>query len=252
MKNLVKRIIHKIGKIFLMPFLQPEFTRITERLEKIDFELHPTIFMSSEINGNKSFSDIFRGDEKMIKNRHKVYVSLLSKCKKVADLGCGRGELLELLSERKIGCIGVDNDVDMVKVCKSKGLNVLKKDASSFLHSSVSIDAVCALQFIEHLTVDQLNVFLELCYKKLPQKGILLLETVNPHCFPALKMFYTDPSHTKPVFPEVLEYLLKKQGFREVNIRLLHSVFDSSKKSLPLKSNGNIFEFADYSAYAVK
>ena len=56
--------------------------------------------------------------------------------------------------------------------------------------------------------------------------------------------FYMDPSHIKPVHPELLKYLAQKTGFREVEI--VYTECSRVPKSIPaleLEIEGNVEEF---------
>ena len=47
-----------------------------------------------------AFEDIFRGPEHFIRDRQRRYLDLLGDREPVLDIGCGRGEFLDLLRER--------------------------------------------------------------------------------------------------------------------------------------------------------
>ena len=60
------------------------------------------------------FEDVFRLSEDVIRERQRPYVSLLEGRQPVLDVGCGRGEFLELLRADGIAARGVDLDPGMV------------------------------------------------------------------------------------------------------------------------------------------
>jgi SAM-dependent methyltransferase len=51
----------------------------------------------------------------------------------VLDIGCGRGELLDLLAEVGVPAGGVDLDASMLARCEAKGLDVELGDAVAVL-----------------------------------------------------------------------------------------------------------------------
>src|SRR5262249_14698603 len=130
---------------------------------------------------------------------------LLKKHAKVVDLGCGRGELLDVLGAAQIPAIGVDSDASMVARCRANGHTVVEADALTFLREQpdASLPAIVAIQVVEHLPYDTFVAFLEESRRKLTPDGQLIFETVNPHCLEAFKTFYTDLTHQRPIFPEV-------------------------------------------------
>jgi SAM-dependent methyltransferase len=162
-----------------------------------------------------AFEAIFRGSEKLIRARQETYLPLLAASSPVLDVGCGRGELLELLGEAGVAARGVDLDPAMVTHCRDKGLAVEVADAVAYLEGleDGSLGAIVAAQVIEHLTYEELLRFFYITRAKLRPKGRLLLETVNPHAAHALKTFWVDPTHHHPVFPEVVLALCRIAGY---------------------------------------
>lgn len=162
------------------------------------------------------FEDVFRGSEQQIRERLSVYVPLLAGHGPVLDVGCGRGEVLEVLRDAGIEARGIDLDPAMVRRCHEKGLDQVEvADAVGFLQSAAagSLGAVFAGQVIEHLSYDALVSFIGAAHRALRTDGLLVMETVNPHCSQALKHFWIDPTHHHPLFPEVVLVLSRIAGF---------------------------------------
>jgi O-antigen chain-terminating methyltransferase len=172
------------------------------------------------------FEEKFRGHRADIKQRQLVFIPYFEACKTVVDIGCGRGEFLELIREQGIIGKGIDIDKDMVSFCKSRGLNVDEIDAISYLETieDKSIDGIFIDQVIEHLDPDYLIKMIDLCYKKLIFGGILIAETVNPLSFASFANFYIDLSHKRPMHPDTLRFILGFVGFREMEIKFLSPV----------------------------
>lgn len=162
-----------------------------------------------------AFEDVFRLSEDVIRERQRPYVALVSGRRPVIDIGCGRGEFLELLREAGVPAFGADMDPGMVARARSKGLDVRQEDGLETLASQDdgSVGAVFAAQLIEHLPYERVITFLRLSLQKLAPGGMLILETVNPHAPGALKNFWFDLTHQHPVFPEVLLTLCRAAGF---------------------------------------
>jgi 2-polyprenyl-3-methyl-5-hydroxy-6-metoxy-1,4-benzoquinol methylase len=162
------------------------------------------------------FEDTFRGSEELIRGRQKVYVPLLEAHAPVLDIGCGRGELLELLRDADIPAHGIDVDRAMVAHCRAKGLtDVEVADAVTYVQGveGSSLGAIIAAQVIEHLPYPELLEFLRTAPRKLRPGGRLIVETVNPHAAHAMKTFWVDFTHQHPVFPEVVLALCRLSGF---------------------------------------
>lgn len=167
-------------------------------------------------NGYRGFEDLFRGSEEMIRDRQRVYLSLVEGREPVFDAGCGRGEFLDLLAEHGIAARGVDADPDMVRRCREKGHdNVEQGNLVEALEGTPegSLGAIFSAQVIEHLELGDLQRFLELGRTRLRPGGLLIAETVNPHSVAALKSFWVDPTHQHPLFPETMLSLCALAGY---------------------------------------
>jgi glycosyltransferase involved in cell wall biosynthesis/2-polyprenyl-3-methyl-5-hydroxy-6-metoxy-1,4-benzoquinol methylase len=165
----------------------------------------------------RGFEDIFRGSESFIRDRLAFYLPVLRAHARVVDIGCGRGELLDLLRDAGVSAIGVDLDEGMVRRCRSRGHHVEEMDGLAYLRQQPddSWPAIFAAQVVEHLTYDDFLSFLRLAHTKLGPDGQLIFETVNPHALEAFKTFHTDLTHQRPIFPEVALAWCWLTGFDE-------------------------------------
>lgn len=174
------------------------------------------------------FENYFRGSREEIKNAQSQYLKYYEGKNNVLDLGCGRGEFLEILKENKINAVGVDLYDVYVNYCTEKGLDVKVGDAVKYLASCDKVDGIFCSQLIEHLKLDQIIELCRLAYEKLEDSSYLVIETPNPMSLAIFThSFYIDPSHKKPVHPYTMQYLLKKAGFSNIEI-----VFTESSKLL--------------------
>ncbi len=166
-----------------------------------------------------TFEDKFRGSQKEIRTRIQRYLEYFKPGERVVDLGCGRGEWLELLVEKGIDASGVDITEKFVLICQRKGLNVIHKDMFCYLESipDRSLDGITAIQVIEHIDSAALARLIQLSYRKLKLGGRIILETPNPMSVSTLtNNFYIDPTHIRPVHPALLDYLLKAGNFTSI------------------------------------
>jgi glycosyltransferase involved in cell wall biosynthesis/SAM-dependent methyltransferase len=161
------------------------------------------------------FEDVFRGSEDLVRERQRGYLQLFKGADWVLDLGCGRGEFLDLLREAGIRGVGVDADEGMAARSRDKDHEVERADALEHLRGldDKSVPGLFAAQFVEHLPGDPLFEFLRLAAGKLAPGGTAVFETVNPHVPSAMKAFWVDPTHHHPLFPEVLLALCRFAGF---------------------------------------
>jgi glycosyltransferase involved in cell wall biosynthesis/SAM-dependent methyltransferase len=164
----------------------------------------------------KGFGDTFRGTEEMIKDRQHVYLGLVRGFAPVLDAGCGRGEFLDLLTEAGMKHMGVDIDPGMVARCHEKGhREVVQADAVDYIDrlSPGALGTVFSAQLIEHLEFEQLKHLLNCSIETLRPGGLFIAESVNPHSPQALRAFWLDPTHQKPIYPETLLALCRLAGF---------------------------------------
>jgi 2-polyprenyl-3-methyl-5-hydroxy-6-metoxy-1,4-benzoquinol methylase len=179
------------------------------------------------------FENRFRGARDMIKERLRFYVPILRKARAgrrarpVLDVGCGRGELLELLREQKLEVSGIDLNEAMVAQCKEYHLNVLQADAIEFLRSlpDRSQGAVTAFHLIEHLPFKMLVELIIHTRRVLKPGGIAIFESPNcKNLMVGACYFNIDPTHRNPVFPETAQFMLETHGFERVTLEYLSPV----------------------------
>jgi SAM-dependent methyltransferase len=198
------------------------------------------------------FEERFRGSREDIKQRQLVFLPYFEKCSRVLDVGCGRGEFLEILKNHDIGGIGVDSDPDMVTYCSSHQLEVKHSDAIAYLETleDKSLDGIFIDQLVEHLDPDYLIRLLALCYQKMKFGYHIVVETVNPLSFVSFVNFYIDMTHKRPVHPETLQYILSVAGFRECEKKFFSPISEEGKlKTFEVITNLNETERKNVEVY---
>ncbi len=171
-------------------------------------------------DGYAGFEDVFRGSEDLIRGRLRRYLPELAGHSPIVDVGCGRGEMLDLLAEAGTPGIGIDLDESMVERTRAKGHEVVHGDAIAVLRErpAGSVGAVVSFQLVEHLWSDQIAALLVEARRVLVPDGIFIAETVNPHALQAFKTFWTDLTHRTPIFPEVLAAQCREAGFASARV----------------------------------
>nr|WP_282100698.1 methyltransferase domain-containing protein [Burkholderia sp. Tr-862] len=143
------------------------------------------------------------------------------------DLGCGRGEWLELMAEQGLTPFGVDLDAGMLQACEERGLPATQGDAVAYLKTleSESQVVVSAFHVVEHITFEQLQTVVSEALRVLRPGGLLILETPNPENIAvATNNFHLDPTHQKPIPSLLLSFVAEHGGFETVKtLRLQES-----------------------------
>lgn len=175
----------------------------------------------------RAFEDKFRGSRELIKQRLRVYLPFIDPLRlhnkevSAIDLGCGRGEWLEILSENGITGLGVDINESMLSDCRSRGLKVYTADALSFLQDQPdnSQAIISGFHIVEHLPFATLQAIVSESKRILVPGGLLILETPNPeNIITGSSSFYLDPTHVRPLPPGLLLFALEHEGFARVKV----------------------------------
>jgi SAM-dependent methyltransferase len=167
------------------------------------------------------FEDQFRGSQDAIRARFESYLPIFEGASDVLDVGCGRGEFLDLLQTRGVSARGLDLNPEMVEVCRARGLAVEHADVVTYLAAQPdqSLGGLFAAQVVEHLEAGYLLGFLEVAQQKLRPGSAIVLETLNPACWVAFfDSFIRDITHVRPLHPDTLRYLVLASGFTSANI----------------------------------
>ncbi|MFT0173289.1 class I SAM-dependent methyltransferase [Paraburkholderia mimosarum] len=174
-----------------------------------------------------AFEDLHRGSRELITGRLQVYLPfvrplVMQRANAIAlDLGCGRGEWLDLASSEGFHAQGVDLDKGMLAACHERGMDVQQRDALDMLRSlpDESVSVVSAFHFVEHISFDDVRQMIAEAMRVLVPGGLLIMETPNPeNVVVAGSLFYMDPTHRKPIPPPLLSFAAEYARFERVKI----------------------------------
>ena len=178
----------------------------------------------------------------------------------VIDLGCGRGELLELLRNHDLVALGVDANAQMVDLCLAQDLRAVAGDALEFLRArpADSAGAITAMHVIEHLPFPKLLALLEETRRVLRSGAVAIFETPNPeNLIVGANTFWYDPTHVKPLPPELMKLVAEITGFTRVEVLRLHPVpgdrhLTEGPASVSARLNELLYGWQDYAVLAYK
>lgn len=212
-----------------------------------------------------ALEDEFRGKREEIKDRLKVYLPYLDSAalnirdSLILDLGCGRGEWLDLLRESGYTARGIDLNQIALEQCRAKNLDVLEADALTHLRSlpTASVAAVTAFHLVEHLTFEILVELLDEIVRVLQPQGLIIFETPNPdNVSVGSCTFYLDPTHQRPLPGLMMEFLTKNRGFTKVKLLKLNSAASDYRvpdtSELANRFNECFYGPMDYAVIGVK
>ena len=188
----------------------------------------------------RAFEERFRGSRENIKEKLKVYLPFIKPLHQkypegiVVDIGCGRGEFIELMQEMQISAKGIDLDEGMLEAGLSLGLDMERGDGLSFLRTMEDDSAIVVTAFhvVEHISFDELQDLVSEALRVLKPGGLIILETPNPENIRvSSETFYLDPTHLRPIPSGLLSFITEYYGYgRTKIIRLQESELLSAQK----------------------
>lgn len=203
------------------------------------------------------FAEKFRGSEEYVKQHQRMYAERFRGATDVLDLGCGRGELLEVLREAGIHAHGIDLNDDSLALCRAKGLEVEKADMFEYLPqlADESLGGLVCAQVAEHLPPERLPDLIRLIHAKLKRGALLAIETPNPECLAIFAThFYLDPTHTRPIPPALMAFYFEEAGLGRLETVRLYPAVESmpALQALPDEFRNQFFGSLDYALFGRK
>ncbi len=165
-------------------------------------------------------SEVGRSREALV-DGYRATAELMGKSSPVLDIGCGRGEFLELMTEMGIECWGVELDGEQAEEARQRGYNVVAGDGLEVLANAPdgSLGGISLIQVAEHLSAQQLMDLARISYDKMRPGGRMIIETPNPlSLYVHAYAFFLDPTHDHLVHPIYMRFLFEQAGFSEVRV----------------------------------
>jgi O-antigen chain-terminating methyltransferase len=213
------------------------------------------------------FEYAFRGGREDIKRRVSAYIPRLQALgigglsMPVVDVGCGRGEWLDVLSGHGMHAVGIDSNSAMVEESKQRGLPVQVGDAVEYLRDlpAESQGAITGLHIVEHMPTDRLIQLFDEAVRVLKPGGIVIFETPNPeNLFVSSLSFYLDPTHRAPIPPALLQFIAESRGLCAAEILYLHpypesyTILSNTEPGIAKFLNQHFYGPQDYALVATK
>ena len=210
----------------------------------------PTPAPASSLDYSR-FAERFRGTDDEIRRSMEFYRPFFAGRENVLDIGCGRGEFLEVMRDAGIPARGIDLSAESIAQCRDKGLTAEVADLFVYLAAQPDgeFDGILSSQVVEHLPADRLPGMIRLCGAKLRRGGVLAIETPNPECLAIFATyFYLDPTHTRPMPYQYLQFCMEEAGLTAIEVRRLAPAIDVMPElaSLPADFRERFFGGLDY------
>jgi SAM-dependent methyltransferase len=212
------------------------------------------------------FEDIFRGSSEWLKKKMEQYLDIFKDAAEpIVDIGCGRGEFLELMREAGKDAYGIEINQHEVEQLKKKGIRVVCGNAIDHLASlnDKTLGGIFCAQVVEHLTPDNVYRLVSSLHSKMKSGAPVVIETINPLSIQAFHSSYlVDPTHIYPVHPQTLLFFLRYAGFKNVQVKKItpfppesqlqnpNQIVDGEIKqylnALVQRLNSILYDFAEY------
>lgn len=237
------RLIHTELRLIRQRTMVP-----TRQESKVTREGHKPLSMPNVDFDYGRFEERFRGDQEYVKKSQKFYLPYFKGCRKIVDLGCGRGEFLELARAEGLAGIGVDLNAEAVAACHEKNIEIHQLDLFTFLaqQPDCSIDGVLCSHVMEHVPSGRLSEMIRLIAQKLQGDGVFAVETPNPSCLAIFAGdFYSDPTHQQPIPSQLMHFHLEEAGFTAFEIHERHPASNVFPELQSLDEMDNLRDFRD-------
>ncbi|MGA3318599.1 MAG: class I SAM-dependent methyltransferase [Candidatus Korobacteraceae bacterium] len=201
--------------------IERSLARLEDELLKMQSDILAAIEGANKPSESEVLQESLRAAELAIQEQQGPYVEFFRGLSPVVDVGCGRGEFLELLKENAIAAYGVDSDPAACEAARRKFLKVVEADLFEHLRQlpDRSLGGAFSARVIEYLPTHQQAEFISLLSKKVKPGGSVVIETMNPESRLGFgRNSRLDPPPLHALHPELLKSLLESSSFEDVRI----------------------------------
>lgn len=202
---------------------QKEMERIQEENRKLEEETTKKLLDLFYLKYNE---DLMKDSRDEVMERAKVYLPQLESqfldrekaTLSIIDLGCGEGEFIQLLNYYGYPAYGVDSNSEVVSKVRKQHpeIKIIEENAFTYLTllEDSTVDCISSIHMVEHLEFLELILLLKECLRVLKPNGLLIMETPNPQNILISSYYFNlDPTHKKPIPPELLQFYVRESGF---------------------------------------
>jgi SAM-dependent methyltransferase len=151
------------------------------------------------------------------RQNQRFYLPFFKGCRRVADIGCGDGDFVELLRENGSDAFGVDSDPIAIQHLRERNIPVIETDVVSYLKAAEpeSLDGVFTAHLIEHLPYQGVYELIHYAYRALKPGGTMVITTPNARALIShVEMFWQHFGHIAFYDPRLLCFFLHRVGFQ--------------------------------------
>lgn len=168
------------------------------------------------------------GDELTFTENISRYIPDLERVKKEVrfgnflDIGCGRGEMLEIFKSilPKSKNYGTDELRLYLDICKSKRLPTMWVNAVEILnYRNHNYKAITCIHQLQYMYIGFIYTFLRLARLRLKRGGILIIQIPNSNNEAEIRRWKNDPRFINSYSPSLIEYLMRFVGFHSVEVQ---------------------------------
>lgn len=255
-KLIIKKITEKINETnnkqfvesFIIPFHQ-KLIRLETDLRKLKLESSEKenkVIKNSEYEKNHyeetfterehlEFQKIYQSKPRLFDESYKSKIlSYLNDVKQIIELGCGQGDLIQMIKKEKpaLEILGIDINSEIISGLSKENISFKCKDVLSALKEtdSNSVDLVFGMNIIEQLELKYLRKTLEQVYRVLRPGGRIILETPNiQSLYVMANEYFLDLGQKHLRHPAMYSFMLSKTGFSEIKIEYLEKTIKENK-----------------------
>jgi len=203
------------GVIYLYPYL-------SEEEEKYFYKKEFEKFMSKRVGDHRDWSNAKRHietNQDQVKRRWRFLEKHLKKGKRLLEIGCSSGFMMDAFKDAGLDCYGVEPSGEFLEFLRSNGHNAYESLDDLEKEVDVKFDIITHFFVFEHIA-DPFD-FLERTYKMLNDGGLIIAEIpsstdvlTSVYNIPAFEKFYWSIAHHYYYNPKSLKYILNKLNYR--------------------------------------